>query len=136
MVSLKLALFKLRVSHVTVQEFVLLMMAVLASSLGQLFLKIGAVQLGEVTAKNAVNHVLSIVTTPPLIAGLLAYGMGAVFYILVLTRVNLSVAAPSASLIYLFSVLMGYFFFQEALSPARLVGLGLIMAGVVLVASR
>ncbi len=120
----------------TLIEFGLMMMTVLASAFGQLCLKIGALQLGKVNSENAVSHVLSIATTPPLIAGLFAYGMGAVFYILVLTRVNLSVAAPSASLIYLASVLIGYFFFKEAITPARIAGMGFIMCGVVLVASK
>jgi drug/metabolite transporter (DMT)-like permease len=121
---------------VTIQEFSLLLAAVLASAFGQLFLKLGAVQLGQVTSANAIAHILSIATTPTLIAGLMAYGVGAVLYILVLTRVELSVAAPAASMIYLASVLIGVLVFKEDLSPGRLVGLGLIMGGVVLVASR
>lgn len=119
-----------------IQEFALLLVAVLASALGQLFLKVGALQLGEVTGANAFNHILSIVTTPALMAGLMAYGVGAILYILVLTRVELSVAAPSSSMIYLASVLIGVVVFKEDLSLVRLVGLGLIMGGVVLVVSQ
>lgn len=120
----------------TTQEFSLLLGAVLASTFGQLFLKLGAMQLGQVTSANALDHILSIATTPALIAGLMAYGIGAVLYILVLTRVELSVAAPAASMIYLASVLIGVLVFKEDLSIGRLVGLGLIMGGVVLVTSR
>ena len=120
----------------TPQEFGIMAMAVLASSLGQLFLKIGALQLGEVNAQNVLSHVLGIATTPALIAGLFAYGMGAIFYILLLTRVNLSVAAPSASLIYIVSVFIGYFFFKESINPLRILGMGLIVCGVVFVASK
>lgn len=108
----------------------------MASSLGQFFLKLGALQLGAVTADNAISHVLNIARTPPLIAGLTAYGLGAVSYILLLTRVKLSVAAPSASLIYFSSVLIGYFVFKEPITSTRMVGLGLIVCGVVLVTSR
>jgi drug/metabolite transporter (DMT)-like permease len=121
---------------VTLQELGLMLMTVMASAFGQFCLKIGALQLGKVNSENVISHVLSIATTPPLIIGLFAYAMGAIFYILVLTRVNLSVAAPSASLIYLMSVLIGYFFFKEAIYPARIVGMGFIMCGVILVASK
>jgi drug/metabolite transporter (DMT)-like permease len=121
---------------VTPLEFGLLLISVVASSLGQLFLKLGALQLGKVTGANALSHILSIATTPALLAGLAAYGVGAITYILLLTRVNLSVAAPSASLIYFASVIIGVVIFKEDLSFGRLVGLGLIMSGVVLVASR
>ena len=120
----------------TLQEFGLMVISIIASSFGQFLLKLGALQLGQVTATNAVSHILSIATTPALLAGLAAYGIGAISYILLLTRVKLSVAAPSASLIYLASVLIGVVVFNEHLSAGRLVGLGLIMGGVVLVTTR
>lgn len=84
------------------KELALLLASVLASALGQLFLKLGATQLGEVTSGNAVSHILNILLTPALIAGLSCYGLGAIAYILLLTRVELSVAGPSAALIYIF----------------------------------
>lgn len=116
------------------QEFLLLLLAVSASGFGQFFLKAGAMKLGAVTASNAISHVLSIATNPELIVGLSCYGLGAVAYIMLLTRVNLSIAAPSASLMYILSVLIGYFAFQEPLSSNRLLGIGFIVCGVVLVA--
>jgi len=121
---------------VSLYEFGLLLMAVCASSLGQLLLKLGALQLGKVTAANVVSHVISMATIPAVLGGLLAYGLGAIAYILVLTRVPLSVAAPAAALIYLFSVLAGYLVFKEPLPSSRIVGLGLIICGVMLVSSR
>ncbi|MGB3615512.1 MAG: EamA family transporter [Elainellaceae cyanobacterium] len=116
------------------QEFALLFAAVLASGLGQLFLKLGAVKLGKVTAENALGHVLGIATSLDLVTGLLCYGIGAVLYIMLLTRVNLSVAAPAASMIYVFSVFVGRFVFHEPLPIPRLIGIGLIVCGVILVA--
>ncbi|MDY6897578.1 MAG: EamA family transporter [Cyanobacteriota bacterium] len=115
------------------QEFCLLLLSVSASVTGQLFLKIGAGKLGRVDATNALQQILGIITTSELILGLACYGVGAVVYILLLTRVNLSVAGPSASLVYVFSVLLGYFIFKESIPLMRLAGLSLIVCGVVLV---
>ncbi len=115
------------------QEFCLLLLSVSASVMGQLFLKIGAGKLGRVDASNAPQQILGIVTTPELLIGLACYGIGAVVYILLLTRVNLSVAGPSASLVYVFSVLLGYFIFKESIPLIRLTGLSLIVCGVILV---
>jgi len=103
------------------------------SAAGQFLLKAGALQLGKVNASNVLSHLIGVITTPELLAGLCCYGLGAIAYILVLTRVNLSVAGPAAALIYIFSVAMGYFFFREALPVSRAVGLGLIICGVLLV---
>ncbi len=120
----------------TLQEFILLLVSVAASVTGQLFLKIGALKLGKVNVSNAVNQILSIITTPELLIGLACYGLGAIAYILLLTRVNLSIAAPSASLVYVFSVLIGYFLFKESITLIRLLGLTFIVAGIILVVSR
>ncbi|ACB50896.1 hypothetical protein cce_1546 [Crocosphaera subtropica ATCC 51142] len=117
----------------TFQEFCLLLVSVLTSAMGQLFLKMGATKLGKVDASNAVSHILNIILTPELILGLSCYGLGAIAYILLLTRVNLSVAGPSASIIYVFSVLIGYFVFKETIPIHRAFGLGFIVCGVVLV---
>ena len=120
----------------TAKEFFLLLISILASTSGQLFLKLGALKLGKVNSSNAISHVLSIITTPELLIGLMCYGVGAITYILLLTRVKLSVASPAASLIYVFSVLLGYFVFQESIPINRVFGLGLIVCGVILVVWR
>lgn len=117
----------------TPQEFFLLLMSVLTSVAGQFFLKAGALKLGRVSLANAFDHILSIVVTPELLLGLTCYGLGALAYILLLTRVNLSVAGPSVSLVYVFSVLMGYFIFRETIPLMRLAGLSFIVVGVILV---
>ncbi|HBK64295.1 MAG TPA: EamA-like transporter family protein, partial [Cyanobacteria bacterium UBA11166] len=85
------------------QEFGLLAISILISASGQFLLKAGALKLGKVTSGNFVSHVFSIVMTPELLGGLFCYGLGAIAYILLLTRVKLSVAGPSVALIYIFS---------------------------------
>jgi drug/metabolite transporter (DMT)-like permease len=118
---------------VTPQEFILLIVSLGFGLTGQFLLKAGALKLGKVNAGNAIDHVLSILTTPELLAGLGFYGVSAILYILLLTRVNISVAAPAVALSYVFSVMIGVFLFKEALPVGRLVGIGLIMSGVILV---
>jgi multidrug transporter EmrE-like cation transporter len=115
------------------KEFLLLLISIIASGTGQLFLKLGALKLGKVTADSVLDHTLSIIKVPELLLGLACYGVGAIAYILLLTRVKLSVAGPSAALIYIFSVLIGYFFFQESITIPRVFGLGFIVCGVILV---
>ncbi|MCL2923564.1 MAG: EamA family transporter [Trichodesmium sp. MAG_R04] len=117
-------------------ELALLLISTLMSAIGQTFLKFGANKLGQVTAGNSINHILNIIKTPELLFGLFCYGIGAIFYILLLTRVNLSIAGPSASIIYVFSVLVGYFIFKESILPSGLFGLGFIILGVILVVGK
>jgi drug/metabolite transporter (DMT)-like permease len=121
---------------VILPELSLLLISVLAGVSGQFFLKLGALKLGKVEMGNALSHVLSIITTPELLIGLTCYGVGAIVYILLLTRVNLSIAAPAISLSYIFSVLLGHFWFRESIAISQLIGLAAISVGVILVVSQ
>ena len=117
----------------TLEELGLLLLSVLSGVSGQFFLKTGALKLGRVDASNILAKVIGIVATPEILIGLIFYGLGAVAYILLLTRVKLSIVGPSVALSYVFSVLLGYFIFKESVPITRYVGLGLIMSGVLLV---
>ncbi|MDZ8261515.1 EamA family transporter [Nostoc sp. ChiQUE01b] len=117
----------------TTPEFGLFLISILASVVGQFLLKTGALKLGQVNAGNFAKHLLNIITTPELLAGLTCYALGACTYILLLTRVKLSVVGPAVALSYVFSVLVAHFVFREVIPLSCLVGLGLIICGVVLV---
>ena len=120
----------------TLPELSLLLISVLAGVFGQFFLKLGAGKLGKVDMDNALSHILSIVTTPELLIGLTCYALGAIVYILLLTRVNLSIAAPAISISYIFSVLLGHFWFRESIVLPQIIGLAAISFGVILVVSN
>jgi uncharacterized membrane protein len=118
---------------VTLQEFGLLLISIIASVSGQFFLKAGALKLGKVTVGNVVSHVLSILTTSELLAGLVCYGLGAIAYILLLTRVKLSIASPAIALTYVLAVMLGHLVFQEQIPSTRILGMAFIVFGVILV---
>lgn len=103
---------------------------------GQLLLKLGAVKINLVDAPTVMGRVVGAVLIPELIAGLAAYGVGAIAYILLLSRVKLSVAAPGSASIYVLAVLIGVFFFKEPVSLLRMLGLFLITCGVILVITK
>lgn len=103
------------------------------SAAGQFFLKAGAIKLGRVTVSSALRHLGTLVLTPEILVGFALYGLSAILYILLLTRVPLNVAGPAVAIGYVFSVLIGYFLFRENLTTLRLVGLALIACGVILV---
>ena len=115
------------------QELVLLLASVLSAVSGQFLLKAGALKLVKVSGANALDQLLSILMVPQLILGLGCYALGSFAYILLLARVELSIAGPAIALSYVFSVLLGYFAFQEAIPFSRMVGVGLIVCGVILV---
>ena len=118
------------------REFGYLFLSILFSVAGQIFLKLGAVKLAKISASSIIGRIIEIFLTPELIIGLGCYGLGAIAYILLLTKVDLSMAAPAVSLVYVFSVLLGYFLFKETIPISRGLGLGFIIFGVILVTWR
>jgi multidrug transporter EmrE-like cation transporter len=67
--------------------------------------------------------------------GLCLYGGAALLYIVALRRIPLSVALPVTAVSYVAAALIGHYGFGEVLGPTRLAALGLICAGVVLLAT-
>lgn len=114
-------------------SFLLLLASVLTNVVGQFFLKTGALKLAQVESDGLVKRMIESLLIPELLLGLCSYGCGAIAFILLLSRVPLSIAGPSISLVYVCSVAMGAIFFNETIPLSRLIGLALIVCGVVLV---
>jgi drug/metabolite transporter (DMT)-like permease len=121
---------------VAFNEFLLLLFSVVMAACGQLMLKTGAVKINLVEASTVAGRIVGAVLIPELVAGLAIYAVSAIAYILLLSRVKLSVAAPGSASVYVLSVLIGVFFFREPVSLLRMVGLVLITCGVILVISK
>ena len=115
----------------------LILASVLVGVLGQLFLKAGVAKLGTIGGEalsNLPHLVGTVATTPQILIGLAFYGLGAAMWIVVLSRVDLSLAYPMLGLGYVIVLLTSWLVFGEAVTPLRWAGTLMIVAGVVLVA--
>ena len=66
-----------------------------------------------------------------LLGGLLSYGISTFFYILVLGKLNLSMAYPVIiGLTIIATTFSGAYFFKEQVSSIHWIGIGLILSGV------
>lgn len=103
---------------------------------GQLVLKRGMSILGaqSLSGSNVVDVVLRMVLSPWVIGGLLIYVAGTFFWLMVLSRVELSFAYPMTSMSYILIVLSSWYLLGESISPLRIVGVVTIIAGVSLIA--
>ena len=78
------------------------------------------------------NSALSVFMNKYVLGGFLLYGLGAVVWLLVLTKWDVSKAYPLVGLGFIFTVAIG-FMVGEQVTGSRVVGVALICAGVVLV---
>jgi multidrug transporter EmrE-like cation transporter len=118
-------------------SLVLILASILVGVLGQLFLKAGVAKLGTIggaALANLPQLVGAVITNPLIILGLACYGLGAAIWIIVLSRVDLSLAYPMLGLGYVIVLLTSWLIFGESVTPLRWAGALMIVAGVVLVA--
>lgn len=97
---------------------------------GQLTLKLGMNRIAD----QARDHLLlRIAFSPLVIGGLAGYGFGVIFWLLALSRLDVSYLYPFASLSYIGVMLGSYFLFHERITLLRIVGIAVIITGVVII---
>jgi multidrug transporter EmrE-like cation transporter len=117
--------------------FGLILTGVLLNACAQLLLKAGVQPLGELSVgwHNLLSTAFSVLSQWPIIAGLACYAVSVGVWIVGLSRVQVSLAYPMLSLGYVVNAVLAWWLFGDTLSPMRWAGMGLILAGV-LVMSR
>jgi drug/metabolite transporter (DMT)-like permease len=112
--------------------------SVLLSAVAQLSLKIGssaalAAERGA-AAGSLIGFFRDAVLNPHVMLGFALYGAGALTWLLVLSRVELSLAYPFVALGLVVTMSLGVLVLQEPVSPAKLAGALLIVTGVFIIA--
>jgi multidrug transporter EmrE-like cation transporter len=117
-------------------SFALVLLGVVLNAVAQLLLKAGTNAIGEFqfTAANLAPVGWKAATQPFILGGLACYVVSVGVWILALSRVEVSVAYPMLSIGYVINAVAAYLLFGEAVSPQRMVGIGIIIVGVYLVA--
>ena len=117
--------------------FAFIISGVLLNACAQLLLKAGTNALGgaiHLTMSNWFETFIKVATQLPILGGLACYGISLVVWIIGLSRTDVTIAYPMLSLGYVVSAFGAWMFLGEAVSPQRLVAIGVIMLGVVLLA--
>jgi len=117
-------------------SFVLLMTGVLLNAFAQTLLKAGTNQLGDAhfTMANAFGLALRTLTMWPFVLAYACYGVSLVVWVVVLSRVPVTIAYPMVSLGYIVNALIARFWLGETLSFTGWSGIAVICFGVWLIA--
>ena len=120
----------------TALSFALVLLGVLLNAAAQLLLKAGTNAIGqfEFSAANLLPIGFKIAAQPFILGGLTCYAVSVIVWIMALSRVEVSVAYPMLSIGYVVNAVAAYFLFGEAVGVQRLVGIGIIVVGVYVVA--
>jgi multidrug transporter EmrE-like cation transporter len=104
------------------------------NALAQLLLKAGTNAVGAIhlTAENWFGTGVKLATQLPILGGLTCYVVSVLVWIIGLSRVDVTIAYPLLSLGYIINALGAWYFLGEAVSTQRILAIGIIIIGVVL----
>jgi drug/metabolite transporter (DMT)-like permease len=112
-----------------------ILVAVLASAVGQLVLKKGMSSMGVLTlGTGQLGSILArIITNPYVLLGLVIYACGTLFWLVALSRVDLSYAYPFVSFSYVVMLVASWLLLNEQISLLRIAGSAVVILGVLLI---
>jgi multidrug transporter EmrE-like cation transporter len=120
----------------TAISVLLLLVSVGFATAGQLTLKAAMEAIGRIgTAQvsEAGQTLTRAVKEPLLWIGLVLFGVSALFWLVVLSRVALSLAYPFVGISYVIVVVLARFFFDEHVPTLRWIGVSVIAVGIALI---
>lgn len=112
-----------------VGTFLLGLVSIMLLSAGQTSIKYGLNAIEGVSLAGGLGSFFKIFQTPWVIAGFFFYGVSAILWLDVLSKLDFSLAFPMVGLTYVFTLLIGKFFFGEPVGWERVLGVALILSG-------
>ena len=114
---------------------VFLLVALVLNASANILMKLGASELATLQGLGIGQAVLRLLTNYYLVFGLIFFALNVMFYVVALSKINLSVAYPIMTtggflLISIFSI----FYLRESLTILQIVGIALMAIGITLVA--
>ena len=84
--------------------------------------------------KDAAGKLTQAFMNPYILSGIAIYGFTTLVWLVILSRVKLSIAYPMLSSGYVLSILFSWMLFKESIPKVRIIGAAIICIGVYLVA--
>ena len=119
------------------RDYILLILNVLLTVIGQILMKQGMIKVGRIDGSliDVAPKLIQAFTNPFVIGGISIYGFTTMLWLVILSRVKLSIAYPMLSLGYIFSIFFAWLLFKESMPKTRILGAMIICLGVYLVTS-
>ena len=119
-----------------VKSILLILLSILIAIGGQVLLKVGMNQISSaeiISLNGAKSFFLAVLKSPKVMTGLFLYGLSAIVWLIILSRVDLSFAYPMIGISYIFMLVISKFLLNEHVSPLRWIGAVVISIGVVII---
>ncbi len=110
-------------------KYLFALVSIMLGAAAQYLFKVGVGAIGQ-SGATPVRIARDAAASLPLWGGIVCYGVSLLLWFYVLSQMELSKAYPLVSLGYVFTLFIGYFLLGEAITPAKVIGISLIIAGV------
>ena len=116
-------------------SFALIFTGVMLNAAAQILMKSGTNAIGhfEFSAANILPIGLRLATEWHILVALCCYALSVVIWVLALSRVPVSIAFPMLSMAYVVNAIAAYYLLGEPFSSTKLVGMGIIILGVIVI---
>ena len=116
-------------------SFGLIFTGVMLNAAAQILMKAGTNSIGyfEFSMENVLPIGLKLATEWHIVVALFCYALSVVIWVLALSRVPVSIAFPLLSMAYIVTAVAAWYLLGEALSLTKLVGIGVIILGVIII---
>jgi drug/metabolite transporter (DMT)-like permease len=114
-------------------SFLIIIAVAATAATAHILLKIGMNEIGEINAetiKTPGKLIGQLVTTPAILAAIPVYAISNIGWLIVLSRLNLSLAYPFLASLYVFLPILSMIFLSETLSVQHWAGIVVIGIGV------
>lgn len=117
---------------------ILLIIGTIIGACGQLLIKKGLSQIGEIntpTIKTIVSEIFKVLSNKLIFAGLCCSVLAAFFWFFVLSRAKLSIVYPIGNgLLYILIIILSLAFLEEKINYIQLSGILITLVGIVILA--
>ena len=111
-----------------------IVVAVLTGAFAQTMMKFGTRQVGAFGNTPFFQYLLKLLFSPLILFAIASYGLGVIFYMFMLSRLDLSFLYPVMTALGLvFATIVSAVILHEQISMVRLAGIALMVGGVLLV---
>ncbi len=116
-------------------NFPIIITAIITAVASQLLFKKGMTTMSDavsISISGLTTLFVGILRNPYILVGMILYGVSFIVWLVVLSRVKLSVVYPLTSLNFVFVIILSYFLLGERLTPIQTAAIVTIIAGTLL----
>lgn len=114
-------------------NYLILAISILLAVVGQLLMKKGMMIFGTFPVSQLLYKIIPMFLNPYVFFGFASFGLSSIFWLVVLSRLELSLVYPMVSVAYILVAIASWFFFRENVTLVRWLGILVIVMGVFLI---